>query len=61
MRRREFLALLGSGVAGWPLGVHAQQAGVRIPRLGIIYDTPIWDRVEGPGSRPSDRRGRSAT
>jgi putative tryptophan/tyrosine transport system substrate-binding protein len=43
MGRREFMALLGGGVAGWPLGVHAQQAGVRIPRIGIIYDTPIWD------------------
>src|SRR5262249_42605289 len=35
MRRREFIALLGSGVAGWPLAVRAQQPG-KTPRVGYI-------------------------
>jgi ABC-type uncharacterized transport system substrate-binding protein len=43
VRRREFIRLLGSGVAGWLLTVDVQQASARIPRIGIIDDTPIWD------------------
>ena len=43
MRRREFIALLGSSVAGWPLAAHAQSATARIQRIGIIDDSPSWD------------------
>ena len=42
MRRRDFIAGLG-GAAAWPLMARAQQGVVRIPRIGIIDDAPIWD------------------
>ena len=40
MTRRDFIAALGSAVV-WPLAARAQQP--KIPRIGIIDDSPIWN------------------
>ena len=41
LKRRSFITLL-VGSATWPLVARAQQS-VKIPRIGIIDDAPIWD------------------
>jgi len=43
MRRREFICLLGGTALGMPLAALAQRAPAKIPRIGIIDNTAMWD------------------
>ena len=43
MRRREFIRVLGGTALAWPLAARAQRTAGKIPRIGIIDNTAMWD------------------
>jgi putative tryptophan/tyrosine transport system substrate-binding protein len=55
MRRREFILLLGSAAAAWPLAARAQQRD-RVPRIGV-YLAIAEDDPEAPRRIEAFRKG----
>jgi putative tryptophan/tyrosine transport system substrate-binding protein len=49
MKRREFIAIVGSAAATWPLAARAQQQPERMRRIGVLMSTTADEPVFGQG------------
>jgi putative ABC transport system substrate-binding protein len=43
MKRRELIFLLGGTALAWPLAAHAQHQPAKMPRIGVIDNSAVWD------------------
>jgi putative tryptophan/tyrosine transport system substrate-binding protein len=57
LRRRDFISLLGSAAAGWPLAARAQQPN-QIARIGYLgQESAAFDRSHGDSAASRDGLG----
>jgi putative ABC transport system substrate-binding protein len=54
MRRRDFIKVIGSSAAAWPLAAHAQE---RVRRIGVLVGAQVRDEPEGIANFAAFRQG----